>query len=299
MGTGYSIHVGVEKTVGCTGSATSARGAHNDAEAMEDLARAQGFTHRTLIIGGAATLSAFTSAVRGLGSLTEDDFLLLTFTGHGCRTQERPCTEVDCALDSWCLSDGVLYDKALIALLAGFAEKLRILVVSGSCYSGGMRNLKFAGRAPAPLRPVSSARMAVSSHSLSQPLPHPAADVKASVVFLMACDEPEIAQAATRKDECSLFTRILLQTWGAGAFPGDYVRFITDIRAGVQAERPEQTPIWSSTGLDPAFWTSQKPFTIEPPPAGIVTIPPPEQLTPARRRPRGVRSSVTNGRREP
>jgi hypothetical protein len=144
MPTGVSIHIGVNhvdrlhygdpcKLDGCVG----------DARAMHALAREEGFEPRLLLNEQAtagAVLDAIAEAAPRVGS---DGFLLLTYSGHGGRLRDRKDDakdpdHLDLTDETWCLHDRQMVDDELYDCWTRFSAGARVLVVSDSCFSGGV-----------------------------------------------------------------------------------------------------------------------------------------------------------------
>lgn len=157
MPTGISIHVGLNHL-----NEAHYKGLHSlsgclgDAQAMHGLAQAAGFDAR-LVTGEDATAQAVLDAIEeARPRVGSDGMLLLTYSGHGSRVLDRAehgrahdrFDHNDGWDETWCLYDRQLIDDELFACWAGFPEGARILVVSDSCFSGGM--VREARPAPGP-----------------------------------------------------------------------------------------------------------------------------------------------------
>ena len=80
--------------------------------------------------------------------------------------------------------------------------------------------------------------------------------VAASVRLISACQDNQVALDGLTN---GLFTGRLLETWGDGAFQGDYAGFH---RAIVDRMPPTQTPNHYTTGLGSPSFDVQRPFDI-------------------------------------
>jgi hypothetical protein len=80
--------------------------------------------------------------------------------------------------------------------------------------------------------------------------------ITASVIALAACKDNQLARDGSRN---GLFTEVLLRTWRAGAFRGDYRAFHAAIVAGIPAGLG-QTPTLTTDGEDVARFLTQQPF---------------------------------------
>ncbi|MCB0628073.1 MAG: caspase family protein [Lewinella sp.] len=147
MATGISLHIGinhldtnhywlneVERWDG------RLKGCENDAEAMEKLAKAQGFT-TTILRSEAATRENVTRHILAAkDALSAGDIFFLTFSGHGGQVddfsgdeEENDPHPMD---ETLCLFDGQLLDDELFQLWEQFGAGVRILFLSDSCHSG-------------------------------------------------------------------------------------------------------------------------------------------------------------------
>ena len=80
--------------------------------------------------------------------------------------------------------------------------------------------------------------------------------VAASVRLVSACQDNQVALDGMTN---GLFTGRLLETWGEGAFQGDYAAFH---RAIVERMPPDQTPNHYQTGQPSPAYAAQRPFDI-------------------------------------
>lgn len=144
MPTGVSIHIGVNHVDRLHyGDPCRLDGCVGDARAMYALAREEGFEPHLLLNEQAtagAVLGAIAEAAPRVGN---DGFLLLTYSGHGGRLRDRSddpkdYDHLDLTDETWCLHDRQLVDDELYECWTKFAAGARVLVVSDSCFSGGV-----------------------------------------------------------------------------------------------------------------------------------------------------------------
>jgi hypothetical protein len=144
MATGISIHIGVNHVdQRHYGSECTLYGCVADARAMHALAQAAGFEARLLLNEEATTTAVLAAIADAAPRVGSDGLLLLTYSGHGGRVPDRGDNDrdpdhYDHVDESWCLHDRELIDDELYACWPQFAAGARILVVSDSCYSGGV-----------------------------------------------------------------------------------------------------------------------------------------------------------------
>ena len=105
-----------------------------DARAFADLAAARAFD-AVVLSGSQARYGVLRrSIIAAAATLGAGDTFILTFNGHGLAGQRRGLIQ-----QSWCLFDDPLMrfgDDGLDALLAQFADGVRVFVVSNCCHSG-------------------------------------------------------------------------------------------------------------------------------------------------------------------
>lgn len=155
MPKGISIHIGLnELDVGHYKSRFALAGCLADAHAMRDLAAAAGFEPH-LIVGEQATAQAVIDAIHEAAPrVGSDGILMVTYSGHGSRVRDLGDDPFDIDLhdgwdETWCLYDRQLVDDELYACWDGLKPGARVLVVSDSCFSGGM--IRDDERTPAQL----------------------------------------------------------------------------------------------------------------------------------------------------
>jgi metacaspase-1 len=273
MPRGVSIHIGVSRPQGCHG-AHPLKYAETNAWRMAGLAERAGYGSALVLRGQAATKAAVHDALTGAAAmLGSGDTLLVSFSGHGPQLPDAPPgdprdprDERDLRDEGWCLADEVLLDDRLAGYWQLFEPGVRIVVVSESCFAGGVRrddeDVIFA---PPPLRPVyrggavyqgeaayrSGGALAENgagpdASCIGQP-PLQAYGIRASVLLLAAASEAQPAQDG-------LFTRHLLEVWDEGTFRGSYCDLHRQVRGLVMANNCRQEPQIQMLGTeDPAF----------------------------------------------
>jgi hypothetical protein len=68
--------------------------------------------------------------------LKAGDVFMSTYAGHGSQVPDFNSDEDDGADETLCLFDGMLIDDELYELWSGFADDVRIVMISDSCHSG-------------------------------------------------------------------------------------------------------------------------------------------------------------------
>src|SRR6187431_793212 len=107
-----------------------------DAHDMAAIAKVQGMKPTVLITKKATRKSVIDAMRAAAKTLRKGDLFFLTYSGHGGQIPDKSGEEPDRKDETWCLYDGQMIDDELYALLAGFVEGVRVLVLSDSCHSG-------------------------------------------------------------------------------------------------------------------------------------------------------------------
>lgn len=251
MPRGESIHIGVNRPGGpCR--YPPLHYSETNAWRMGTLAAQAGYARVLVLRGEAATRQAVHQALTdAAGSLQGGDTLLLSFSGHGPHerdlTRDEPFGSPD---EGWCLADGVLIDDRLSGYWRLFEPGVRIVVVSESCFSGGVwrddHDVDFA--APSGPRPVvyrgeyayrtagdPAGNGAIPIAPCIGRAPANPDGIRATVLLLSASAEEQTARDG-------LFTRHLLDVWDEGAFRGSYCDLQRQVRDRVRADHCKQEP---------------------------------------------------------
>jgi hypothetical protein len=280
---GISLHVGVNRPDPKLFLATRPlRACENDAHAMERLARTQGFATRWILTGEAATEPRVKEKIREAAGLVGGDGLfLLTYSGHGSRVADQNGDEGDGYDETWCLFDGELVDDDLFRLWGEFPRGARIVVLSDSCHSGTVIRTGERKEDAAPRDRRATMRGPVLRGGQPREMPsarcHPPGlgrcladgtkvDVGASVILLSAALDGQTAADGPRH---GAFTQALLDAWKGGVFRGTYGELQACIYQRVKRSRYTQDPYLDRAGVRWDDFEAQRPFTVEPPPAGI------------------------------
>jgi len=274
---GISLHIGVnivdpEHYKGWSGPLSSCE---NDADAMCDIARSQGFETYQLKTTE-ATREAVTGAIKeAAGKLTAGDFFLLSYSGHGGQVRDFDGDEEDGKDDTWCLYDGQLLDDEFYVLFAEFSAGVRVLMLSDSCHSGTM--LKgvttdkpgrevieddFTVSRAMPRRvAMDTMRKNRSQYiEIQRALPDPLPEVMASVRLLSGCQEEELSYG---NKVTGRFTEAVRKVFSNGEFEGNYKQFHAELIRAVSKAMNPQTPGHMFIGAANADFDSQSPFRIK------------------------------------
>lgn len=255
MSHAVSIHIGVNDPRAASAYDMRARLSDSETAAwrMAELASQAGYDSMLVLRGRTATLAAVNAALWNVSQLLEeDDALLVTFSGHGGQVQNNKGDELG-SDESWTLYDGELLDDTLAGYWRLFKPGVRIVVVSESCYSGGMDRGDDEGGAdhalhPHPRRRLRGRRsnlrgepdwaikaMADATRSCVSGPPRYANAIHATVLMLTASAEHQPAQG-------NLFTDTLLEVWDGGRFTGSYCELYRAVSERVKGVKSDQEP---------------------------------------------------------
>jgi metacaspase-1 len=274
---GLSLHVGVNiGDLGHYGSFRELLNCVNDANAMAELARGQGFEVLGLLADEAGTREAVKQAfAEAARKLKDGDIFLFTFSGHGSQySGTAPVghndVEQDGTDETLVLYDGMMLDDELYEMWHRFAKGVRVYAVLDCCHSEtGVRDI-----GGAPGRPMHGRKRLLSAFDrlnvkrrnadfyagifasglLARELP-----VECSVNVITACKDDEVADDGVGGGN-GLFTQTLLAVWDNGNFQGSMEQFHLDIADFLSGS--DQTPGKDWQGPPSPAFAAQRPFTI-------------------------------------
>jgi hypothetical protein len=239
MSRAVSIHIGVDNPGGPGDPRTLLQECESAAWRMAELAYQAGYDSMLVLRGATATLSAVQAALFNASQLLEkDDLLLVSYSGHGSQKRNLLANERDKTDEAWSLHDGELVDDTLAGWWRQFRPGVRIVMVSESCYSGGMDRGDDDVPAPAHwrrrrrMRSYRDADEAIAPCIVSS---QQCAEIRATVLILAASRDYQ-------ESEEKLFTDCLLEVWNRGAFAGDYCELFGKVKQKVMDRKPEQRP---------------------------------------------------------
>jgi uncharacterized caspase-like protein len=244
----------------------------DDARDMADIAKAKGFEVDTLLTRSATRDAAIRGISKATADLKSGDIFILAYSGHGGQVPDiNKDEEKDHVDETWCLYDGELIDDEINNLFSNFADGVRILVFSDSCYSGDIVKrafgLEISSRSSKGVRykymPLDKAANTYLKNRtfydaiLKNPnLKASPEAVKASVLLISGCQENQESQDG---EVNSLFTATLRQVWNSGVFRGNYKSFHESI---VEQMPNDQKPTYLWIGKQNPAFEAQEPFTI-------------------------------------
>ncbi|HKB03118.1 MAG TPA: caspase family protein [Gemmataceae bacterium] len=272
-------------------------GCVNDAEEMARIANGRGFETHVLRDSEARVDTVLDFIRAQARAMEAGDICLLSFSGHGSQVPDIPPNqdEDDGADETLCLYDRQLIDDELAEEFRAFRPGVRLLLFTDSCHSGTVAKgaivaakvlerppAKIAGRLRGPGRvveprvvpPPPAVNFAVRridpavGMALFRTRPEydvvkrrtlrgdkaAETDLPATLLHFAACADSELA---IEMGDHGVFTAVLLDVWGNGAFTGTY----RDFYAAIVKEVPRQNPKYRRYGpANPAF-EDQQPFT--------------------------------------
>lgn len=292
---GYSLHIGLNRVdpnaYGGWDGALS--GCINDANSMQQLAAAAGFS-TSMLIDGQATSQAVVGEIAGLAQRAcPGDICLVTYSGHGGQVDDFNSDEEDHQDETWVLYDRQVVDDELFQMWSQFVAGVRVVVLSDSCHSGTVLRSMIASKGRDALAETTTREAGITALSVVttpkhmpfdaqyrdneqrrgtyqfvQALsgPRATANVNAHVLLISGCQDNQLSYDGPVNGQ---FTGTLLRVWNGGAFGGDYTAFHAAILTQMP---PDQSPNLFTVGPNNPAFLAQKPFTLAAP-AGAPSSP--------------------------
>jgi hypothetical protein len=270
---GVSLHVGVDRVdAHHYGPLRALRGAERDARSMAQLAEAQAFDRRVVLVGEEATIEAVRRELaRAAGRLRPGDTFLFTFAGYGGAVPELTCGTNAVgggSVRSMCLYDQQLLVPLLEADLARFRSGVRIVLVNDSCRCTLDDGEAVHGADVRALPPATAAAI-YRRHLLA----YDAWQAEARAAIRGTPPSPAVALEAGRDGDTARedayhgrFTSALLTVWNGGRYLQQPEPTYRDLlaRAGEILADPNQVPQLSLPLTDnPRRLADQRPFVLE------------------------------------
>jgi hypothetical protein len=239
---------------------------------MAQLAEAQAFERRVVLVGDAASVEAVRRELaRAAGRLRPGDTFLFTFAGYGGAVPDlvpAPVPGTTHAVRTICLYDQQLILPLLHADLARFRPGVRIVLVNDSCVCS-LDAADHAAGTDVRALPAPAATAIYRKHQLAYDAWQAEARagargaVPSPAIVLEACPEEQRA----REDALhGRFTSALLTVWNGGRYlqqPAPTYRDLLERAAEVLGD-PTQTPRLSIPVSDnPRRYTDAPPFVLE------------------------------------
>lgn len=245
MARGTSIHIGVNHPASASGQPLSL--SEGNAWKMAELAHQAGYGAIHVLRGAAATRGAvrdlLSTAAKGL---EPGHTLFVSYSGHGSRVRDTDCDERDRFDETWCLHDADLLDDQLVEIWRLATAGTRVLVVSESCFGGGMKRGDDVLAEPSPRMhpPVhrSGAPVMRGVKQFAQPSPSCISREPSDSDGIRACVLMMTASAEAQKAREGLYVQHLLNLWNGGAFGGSFCALHSRLCEQVQHDNPDQHP---------------------------------------------------------
>lgn len=275
---GYSLHIGLNKVnpvhyQGWDGELTACE---FDAEDMNELAKANGFNNRKILLTKKATRNAVISELTKLSKkLVSGDILFISYSGHGGQLPDKNNDENDHKDETWVLYDGELVDDELFFLYTQFVPGVRIIVLSDSCHSGtvtrdahykrvyGIKKRYRAMPSSVGARTYRANKAfydkILSNPKLKESNPKKKTfknNLKATVRLISGCMDNQLSSDG---DFNGLFTETFLNVWNNGNFKGTYNKLASRI---INQMPSDQTPNHSVIGSLNAKFNTEQAFSV-------------------------------------
>ncbi|HZB35213.1 MAG TPA: caspase family protein [Gaiellaceae bacterium] len=283
MAKGISLHIGLNAVDPSHYDGWDGRlkACEYDARDMEAVAAARGFDTKMILTQDATADTALDAIRAAAGELQQDDFLFLTYSGHGGQVPDantdEPTDEPDGPKDeTWVLYDRQLVDDELYALWGEFRPGVRVFVLSDSCHSGSVTRDVFDAATPQIIEnemiddssprtkdlpsDVQEAtyreneqlyRQIQDSHESGEDV-----EVAARVLLISGCQDNQLSLDGSRN---GLFTQTVLGIWADGRFRGSYESFWRAIAGKMP---PTQSPNYFRVGSPNREFEWQTPLAL-------------------------------------
>ncbi|HEY0152213.1 MAG TPA: caspase family protein [Longimicrobium sp.] len=246
MARGTAIHIGVNQPASKRQDRLSLSEGY--AWKLAELSHQAGYRAIHLLCGAEATRDAVQGLLSAAARALEPGHtLFVSFSGHGSQVPDANRDERDGLDETWCLYDADLLDDDLMDVWREAAAGSRVLVVSESCFAGGMRlgqevvnehpplphRTVYRSGGP-PMRGVQPYAHEVSSSCISR-APLDDDGIKASVLLMAGAGEGQRAREG-------LYLNHLLKLWNGGAFRESFCELHRRLCEAVRHENSAQEP---------------------------------------------------------
>jgi hypothetical protein len=268
MARGIAIHIGVNDPASNRHARLSL--SEGFAWKMAELSHQAGYGAIHMLCGAEATREAVHALLSAAATaLRPRDTLFVSFSGHGSQVPDANGDERDGLDETWCLYDGYLVDDDLMDIWRKAAAETRVLVVSESCFAGGMRYADdLLAEHPPRVRPpvyrsgglVRGVKQYVHEGPSSCVSRETLDDegIQASVLLMAGAGERQKAREG-------LYLEHLLKIWDGGAFRGTFCDLHQRLCASVRGENPAQEPQIIMLGKEDTEFPLQTAFHLDVP----------------------------------
>jgi hypothetical protein len=268
MARGTSIHIGVN--LPASNSECRLSLSEKNAWKMAELAHQAGYDSIHLLRGADATRTAVGDLLTAAAdALKPGHTLFISYSGHGSQVPDVDGDDGDGWDETWCLHDADLIDDELVAIWRRATAGTRVVVVSESCFGGGMHRdgtdvpAEYPDLPGPPVyRSAGPVMRGVKQYAPTSPctvrVPLHDNSIQASVL-IMAC------AAESRQAEEGLYLHHLLELWNGGAFPDSYFALHRRLCEHVLHDNPGQEPQIAMRGTPDPDFPLERAFHLNPP----------------------------------
>lgn len=252
---GVSLHFGLNKVspIVYQGWEGVLKTCEADALLMETIAKRSGFNSMGCYLTQAATKLTFKEKFQeALSKLNDEDILFLSFSGHGGKIPDKNGDELDGEDEFWFFYDGIITDDFIFKLLNSITKKIRILIISDSCFSGTII-LKGEKDNLLSKSPHFSAKLRQEIRT------------KAAIQLIASSKENQYSWTGATY---SLFTEVLEDILIQQCFNGNYNQFAIKIKEKItkrqlKKKALKQLPVHLKIGNNVENFALQSPFQIK------------------------------------
>jgi len=252
MATGYSLNIGLNNVdiSKYAGKYHTLNNAENDASFYYQIALQNNFKAKKLIGADATSTNLLENLKEFAGLMSPGDLLFISFSGHGTRVKDLNNDEEDGYDEVIVLYDRLFIDDEFEVCWTWFKEKVRIFVITDSCYNGHVMRLLpldedisdhvFRGVDPGlseiDFNQNLAYYMGIKSGTLNN-----TGNALCSIIHIGACQDNQLADDGSPADKNGKFTIAVKKVYDNGNFKDSYKTFF-DL---VKNEMPQwESPCW-------------------------------------------------------
>lgn len=257
MAQGFSLNIGLNSIDSSKykGKYQALRNAENDTEFYYQIALNNHFS-ATKLIGKEATSINLLDKLKELAAkMTTDDFLFISYSGHGTRVKDLNGDEEDGYDEVLVLYDRLFIDDEFQLCWTRFKEGVRVFFINDSCYNGTVSkffaiNQKFTEVIwpDHTLRGIDASESDIDFKNnlsfykgIKLCTDNKSATATCSIIHIGACQDNQLADDGAVIDNNGKFTLAVRQIYANGKFKGSYKSFFDTVKLEMP---PWQTPSW-------------------------------------------------------
>lgn len=213
----------------------------DDANALAEITKSQGFDEVVILTNQEATRDAFTSELaRIIKKLKPSDIFVLSYSGHGGRAydvlEKNEGPAHNGKDEFWCFHDDILIDDILYRHLCHIPKGVRVFILSDSCHGGGMYRAEKDGEIHIFTLPAEKFTFANRFEKRNYVGKEPATEILASVIFFGAVRSQYIANEGE-------FTQKAIRLWYENQNNLSYKSFHKKLKKVCHPEFQPSTPV--------------------------------------------------------